>query len=142
MTQPTLYFVALIFTAGLSWWPGNWLVWAIWKVSAKIEGVSHGTPSPMVKSVGTFERVLYVMGVMGHHYEIIAGWLVLKAFFGFMGRDEVGVRLRPETSEELLRRYNGLLVGNATSLMIGIALGVIANIIIRWRSGVHLSWAL
>lgn len=82
------------------------------------------------------------MGVMGHHYEIIAGWLVLKAFFGFMGRDQVGGTEGTEGTGEPLRRYNGLLIGNAISLIVGISLGVIADLIVRWRSGVHLSWAL
>ena len=90
MTQPTLYLTALIIAAVLSWWPGNWLVWAIWKVCMKIEKVPQDAPSPLVKSVGGLERVLYVMGVMSHHYEIIAGWLILKAFFGFMGREGGG----------------------------------------------------
>ena len=91
-------------------------------------------PSPLVKSVGGLERILYIMGVMGHHYEIITGWLVLKAFFGFMDRDRL--------EKDMAARYNGLLIGNAISLMIGIALGVTVNIIIRWRLGVHLYWGL
>src|SRR6266446_7946435 len=124
MTQPTPYLTALIIAAVLSWWPGNCLVWAIWKVCAKIEGVEAGERLPLVKSVGGLERVLYVMGVTGHHYEIIGGWLVLKAFFGFAVRDQEGVR-------EPVTRYGRLLIGNALSLMIGIALGVTANIVIR-----------
>jgi len=83
------------------------------------------------------------MSVIGHHYEIISGWLVLKAFFGFMGRDQiVGEAGKGSAEEMLLTRYNGLLLGNALSLIIGVSAGVAANLFISWRLGAVLNWSL
>jgi len=38
--------------------------------------------------IGTLERMLYVYAVFRNQYSIISGWLVLKAFFGWMQRAE------------------------------------------------------
>lgn len=143
MTHPTLYFVVLVVASVFTWCPGNWVLEIVWGWIAKTEKVDFDGPTPLVKSVGGLERILYLMGVIGHHYEIIAGWLVLKAFFGFMGRDQIVDEAGKGSPEEKpLTRYNGLLLGNALSIIIGISVGVAANLFIRWRLGAALNWSL
>jgi len=142
MTHPTLYFVVLVVASVFTWRPGNWLLEVVWEWTATAEKVDFG-PSPLVRSVGGLERIVYLMSVIGHHYEIISGWLVLKAFFGFMGRDQiVGEAGKGSAEEMLLTRYNGLLLGNALSLIIGVSAGVAANLFISWRLGAVLNWSL
>jgi hypothetical protein len=85
------------------------------------------------------KRILYIMGVMGHHYELITGWLVLKAFFNFLERQK-GTSVTND--KEQLERYNGMLIGNALSLLIGIGLGIVSNLFIRWHSGAEVTWSL
>ncbi len=130
MTHPIVNFLALAIASVLASWPSNCLIWFLWERIANREHVAKGEPTALVRSVGTLERILYIAGVIGHHYELIAGWLVLKAFFE-IARDRC--RLSPV-------RYNSWLVGNLLSLMTGLFLGVLANLAIRLRIGVTISW--
>jgi hypothetical protein len=145
VTHPLLYIVVAAVVSALAWIPGNWLLWFLWAQFAKHEGISEETPSPLVRKAGGLERIIYIIGVVGHHYELITGWLVLKAFFLFLERDVVGsppriAGLSRLEGKKLLGRYNGMLIGNALSLIFGVGLGVLANLVIRWRLGAQLEW--
>ncbi len=59
-----------------------------WTKLARNENVPVERPSPFGKKSRRLERIVYIMGVIDHHYELITGWLVLKAFFSFMQREE------------------------------------------------------
>jgi hypothetical protein len=97
-----------------------------------------------VRAVGGIERILYISAVMSRHYELIGGWLVLKAFFSFLDAThgpKAGRRRRSmksldageikEQEEIIMARYNGMLIGNALSLLMGLAGGAAANFTYR-----------
>ena len=66
---------------------------------------------------------------MSNHYEVTAGWLVLKTFFGFIGDDKI------TSKQGSTERYNGLLIGNALSLLTALAVGALADMTVRWLDG-------
>jgi hypothetical protein len=84
-------------------------------------------PTRFAPTVGGLERALYIASVMSHHFELAAGWLVMKAFFGWM-------RKRNRQRQQ----YNEYLIGNLLSLLIGLFLGAAANLFIRWQLGVRI----
>ncbi len=162
MDQPVLSILLLAAFSALAWRPGNELIGFVWEYMAthrpEEEAVLPGSEvygwSPFVREVGGIERVLYIAAVMSRHYELIAGWLVLKAFFGFLDAAHLRRRLRalikrsgqsdgdedPPSGDEkkkmspdeiIMARYNGLLIGNALSLLTGLAAGATAIFIFR-----------
>ena len=58
---------------------------------------------------------------MNERYEIIAGWLAMKAFFGWIEKE------RPTQETDYLDRYNSALIGNLLSLLIGLGIGIAAR---------------
>jgi hypothetical protein len=71
------------------------------------------------KMVGDLERIIYIFGVVENQYSLIAGWLVLKGFLGWIPRSE----------PEPLPRYHAYLIGNGYSLVVGVGFGVFAQFV-------------
>ena len=89
--------IVFVATCVIIWWPGNVLIWQLWRLIARFAKVEVGVPTRLAPIVGGLERVLYVFAVMSGKYEVITGWLVMKAFSGGSDRDGADGRreLRP-----------------------------------------------
>jgi len=65
---------------------------------------------------------------MHDRYEFVTGWLVMKAFFGWIRARRSADHSNDSEGHDVLNRYNSFLIGNLLSLLIGIAVGITA----RW----------
>ena len=72
---------------------------------------------PTAKIVGHLEQIVYVFAVIESQYELIAGWLILKGFLGWI----------PPRDPDPLGRYHAYLLGNGYSLLVGLAFGVFSK---------------
>jgi hypothetical protein len=72
MTHPTLYLLVFIVAGFLAWQPGNWVVRYVAHLIIKY---LTDRSSSFASAVGTCERLLYIAAVLGHHYELVAGWI-------------------------------------------------------------------
>lgn len=103
--------------------------------------------------IGKWERVIYVFGVMfgGGAWSLISGWLVLKAFNGWLEGMEISkptseaanlplptvtasAAVAADASSKANRMiyYHLYLFGNALSLMAGVALGFVGLQLAAW----------
>ena len=117
----------------ISWYVGSIAVWRIWCAIAKHYDTLSNEASPLASVVGGLERSLYIFSVMADKYELIAGWLVMKSFFGWIQArrnrpTENGVKLR--SASDVLGTYNGFLILNLLSLFVGLSCGMTANFLI------------
>jgi hypothetical protein len=130
-----LQLVVFAVMCAVSWYPGNKLVWFIWtKLAARALSSQGGKPSKLSRPIGRLERVLYIFGVMSGHYELITGWLVMKAFFGWIKSEntaDVQEGVVDDGTSAVLDRFNSFLIGNLLSLLIGLACGVGGNFVVR-----------
>lgn len=85
----------------------------------KTTGVFTLVGAPFAAQVGALERTLYILAVMLGRYELVVGWLVLKAFFGW--------RRKPKGTADPRTRLNVNLVLNILSVLLGLAFGLAAN---------------
>lgn len=99
------------------------------------------------QTIGNLERVLYLYAVFRNQYSLISGWIVLKAFFGWVRETESlpakSGTVRPPAPEssggcpsavappqqELYLKYCLYIFGNGLSLAVGIACGEVALIL-------------
>ncbi|HWX84653.1 MAG TPA: hypothetical protein VNZ48_13720 [Xanthobacteraceae bacterium] len=129
-----LQLVVFAVMCAVSWYPGNRLVWFTWTKLAARAQFPGGKPSKLSGPIGGLERVLYIFGVMSGQYQLITGWLVMKAFFGWIksesAADVQGGSVDDGTSAAL-DRFNSFLIGNLLSLLIGLACGVGGNFVVR-----------
>lgn len=102
----------------IGWRPGSWILWKLWGGIARYADADKGEPSKLATSVGGLERMFYIFAMMYETPEIVTGWLVMKAFFGW---------IREKKAEEL-EEFNVLVILNMLSLLIGLGLGLVANI--------------
>jgi hypothetical protein len=121
---------AIVFTAicVIIWWPGNLLIWQLWRLIAWSTKVEVGVPTRLAPTVGGLERVLYVYAVMSGKYEVITGWLVMKAFFGWIGPERRRAKKGTSASDEISNTYNGFILGTLLSLLLGLAAGLAASL--------------
>jgi hypothetical protein len=105
----------------ISWTPGHDVSWHVWQKIAAHYKAPAGEPSKLAPAVGGFERVIYIFSAMSDKYELAAGWLVMKAFFGYVRSNEQD---KSETDSVARGRYNSALIGNLLSLFIGVACGL------------------
>jgi len=122
LTKGLIFLAVCVF----SWWLGNKLIWFLWKAIAKHSKVRVGTRTALAGTVGGLERVLYIYAVVFDKYEIITGWLVMKAFFGWIRSEERSTKKEKEnkaTLDEVSNTYNGFVLGTLLSLLIGLAAG-------------------
>jgi hypothetical protein len=124
MLHLAIQVAVFIVACALAWYPGNRLTWLLWERFAKYAHVPIGTPFQLARTIGGLERILYIFGVMAEKYELLAGWLVMKAFFGWIeeSKSDIGS----------LVRYYGFLQGNLTSLLIGLFVGEGAKLFSDW----------
>ncbi len=73
--------------------------------------------------------MLYIFSVMSGNYEIITGWLLLKAFFGWIESE------KQKDADEQLLKYNAFIIGTILSLLIGIAVGLAAKFVLMLLTG-------
>ena len=80
---------------------------------------------PFAATIGCIERIIYVFAVITPAYDLIIGWLIMKAFYEWLKG--------PDEEQKLPLRavvfYHLYLFGNAISLMAGLAAGVIGAVI-------------
>ena len=76
----------------------------------------------MVSAIGGLERVLYIYSTMIGHYELVAGWLIMKGFFGWTTQRD----LSRADNETIFDHYYSYIWGNLVSLLIGILMGNLA----------------
>jgi hypothetical protein len=74
------------------------------------------------RRMANFERAIYIWAVMFHHYELIAGWLVLKGFSEWATTPQVIPLLNARQRQGI---YNIYLEGNALSILLGLLSGCI-----------------
>lgn len=118
----------------LAWQPGNYVSARVWRFLTQRPLDDRAKFGPQI---GGLERVLYVFSAMAGHYELVAGWLVMKAFFGWTERGETNPAERDtEHFKEVLERYNRFLIGNMVSLLIGLGVGLAAKFFADlWTAG-------
>lgn len=114
----------------LSTWPGNMIVAMIHKMQMRSlrNRDPRKTPGQLKEDfaaldddfdmrfaalIGITERFLYVYAVMFSQFSLLSGWLVMKAFFGWISN-------RGTTQKERLSHYHTYLFGNALSLLMGL----------------------
>ena len=121
-----------VLACALAWYPGNWLIWFSWKrfawYASRFGKVPIGEPRQLARTIGGLERILYIFSVMVGHLEILAGWLIMKAFFGWIkdGNSE------PSAADEPMVNYYGFLQGNLSSLLLGLGVGEGAKATSDW----------
>ncbi len=112
---------------------GNHVWWKIWKAIAKRAGLPTGTRSKLAREIGSWERIIYIFGAAHGHYDLIGGWLLMKAFFSWIPNQTGGFKPTSERERSVVMdHYNGFLIGNLISLFIGISLGLIAKFLFLW----------
>src|SRR5580658_10447214 len=126
MSHNLLLGLAFLVACAASWFPGNKAIWYLWVQFAKTYKVDEGTQTPLAGAVGGLERVLYIYCVIWERYELITGWLVMKAFFNWIGsethkREKHGSTHSVEV--EVSNKYNGFILGTLLSLLLGLAIG-------------------
>jgi hypothetical protein len=134
------FLVGFLVAIVLGIWPGNWLVAQIhkWQLKTLLKPDGSKTFDEFNKEyddllklfdwrfaqlIGRTERILYVIAVMTAQYSILSGWLVMKAFFGWLSRPR-----RPQS--ESLPYYHMYLFGNALSILCGLLCGSIGNVVV------------
>lgn len=79
--------------------------------------------------IGKTERILYVYSVMLNQFSLLGGWLVMKAFFGWLTKPRSNPR-------DGLPYYHLYLYGNALSILCGLLCGSIGDCV-RTAISVH-----
>jgi hypothetical protein len=133
MEEAALEFFVFVVGCLLSWYLGGFAVWKIWLAIAKYNKSPWVEASPLAPVLGGLERCLYVFSVLADKYEVIAGWLVMKAFFGWIQFRHHRTRSHEERAKEghdVLGRYNGFLILNLLSLFVGLSFGVAAHFVV------------
>lgn len=77
---------------------------------------------PGAALVGILERVIYIFSVMGDHYELAGGWIIMKSFTMWLESPLV-------KKDQKMKLYHNYIVGSALSLLAGVACGEIGNVI-------------
>ncbi|MBV9180825.1 MAG: hypothetical protein JO356_05885 [Acidobacteria bacterium] len=143
--------VAFLIAVGISSSVGNWIVehvlrWRLSRPEVNLEG-EDPLHLPEAKNIGKLERILYIWAVMFSEYHLIAGWLVLKAFFDWQaGREQAEGRedartLKESTHTERQRNEQShkrkltvlhiYVEGNGLSLLAGLCSGAVGNFLFR-----------
>jgi hypothetical protein len=122
----------LVFIAAgiLVWTPGNYFVVKCWRFFVWAYAVPKGgRGSVLAPAVGGLERLLFVLVIMWDKIELIPGWLVMKAFFGWIGaRENTPAPRRASATDPILNRYNAFLLVNLCSLFYGLLIGKLAEL--------------
>lgn len=89
------------------------------------------------QEIGTLERTFYVFSVISGQYALLAGWLVMKAFFAWIQIPANTKINLPNPSEWQMLMYHSYLWGSGRSLMFGMLCGIIGQCV---RSFVTVYW--
>ena len=109
--------VSFVLAGALAWFPGAPVVQRL---------ILRASPDQeralLSRAVGTVECLLYIYSVMVHDYSTVAGWLVLKGFYGWI---DPRLKRRNLSTEDIIELYYSYILGNGYSLLLGLGLGQI-----------------
>jgi hypothetical protein len=94
-------------------------------VEEELENFQHELDLENAVVIGKWERALYVYSVMFGQFSLLSGWLVMKAFFGWLGTKEQ--EREQEQARWRMRKYHLYLYGNLWSLLTGLGCGAIGR---------------
>jgi len=77
---------------------------------------------PFARVIGRLERTLYMFAAFVADYQLIAGWLVMKAFFTWLSHKKV--LPEDQARDRNLMGYYMYLYGNLLSVLYGIGCGL------------------
>jgi hypothetical protein len=95
------------------------------KVEEEVETFERELDLENAVVIGKWERALYVYSVMFNQFSLLSGWLVMKAFFGWLGTKEQ--EREQERARWRMRKYHLYLYGNVWSLIVGLGCGAIGR---------------
>ena len=108
---------------------GSFGIWAFFRIVERLRDKTRQTGAgawlPFV--LGVIERTLYFGAAALSTYEIVAGWLALKAVAKFAETSSASARARRKEEAETVTVYYLYICGNGLSLIIGLGCGLLAR---------------
>lgn len=86
------------------------------------------------KRIGRLERVLYIYAIMFGKTAILGAWIVLKAFFGWIGKHNRNSQNEIEEMQDITQYY-AYIYGNALSLIFALLLSHFGLLLSDWVAG-------
>jgi hypothetical protein len=131
VNDAVLEIAVFLVACALCWCVGNTLVQKLWTNIVTGFSVASGTVTALGPVVGRLENVLYIFAVMADKYDIIPGWLVMKAFFGWIHVRPRSQDAQAKEGHDALAKFNEYLIGNLLSLFLGLSFGLGARLVVQ-----------